>query len=78
MDKTLKRRNLSGIYIFETFEGEEKRQPTCFEDCTEATQDKWLESLEVEALKNLAKQLAKTLIAISDYAGVTAGGEDEQ
>lgn len=78
MDKTLKRRNLSGIYIFETFEGEEKRQPTCFEDCTETTQDKWLESLEVKALKNLAKQLAETLIAVADYAGVTTGGEDEQ
>ena len=78
MDKNLKRRNLSGIYIFETFEGEEKRQPTCFEDCTEITQDKWLDSLEKQALKNLAKQLAGTLIQVADFAGVVNGGEDEQ
>jgi len=78
MDKNLKRRNLSGIYIFETFEGEEKHQPTCFEDCTEATQDKWLDSLESEALKNLAKHLAKTLIQVADFARVVNGGEDEQ
>lgn len=29
----LKRRDLSGIYIFDTFPGEQKRQPTCIEDC---------------------------------------------
>lgn len=64
------RRNLSGIFIFEKFEGEDKREPTCFEDCTEATQDKWLASLEPEALKNLAKQLASTLVEVADFAGV--------
>lgn len=57
----LERRNISGIYIFDTYPGEEKRQPTCFEDCQEETQDKWLDSLEPEALKNLSKQLAKKL-----------------
>jgi hypothetical protein len=70
------RRNLSGIFIFEQFEGEEKRQPTCFEDCTEATQDKWLNTLGVEALKNLSKQLAGTLIGVADFAGI-ARAEDE-
>lgn len=64
------RRNLSGIYIFEKFEDDDKRQPTCFEDCTEATQDKWLESLEPEALRNLAKQLGKTLVEVADFAGI--------
>jgi hypothetical protein len=67
----MKRRNLSGIYIFEQFEGEEQREPTCFEDCTEATQDKWLDSLKPEALKNLAKQLATTLVETADYAGIS-------
>lgn len=62
----MKRRNLSGIYIFEKFEDDEKRQPTCFEDCTEATQDKWLSELEPEAVINLAKQLGKTLKDIGD------------
>jgi hypothetical protein len=70
-NKTL-RRNLSGIYIFEQFEGEEHRQPTCFEDCTEAKQDEWLESLEPEALRNLAKQLGKTLRGIGDHFDIAA------
>jgi hypothetical protein len=70
------RRNLSGIYIFEKFEDEEKRQPTVFEDCTEETQDRWLESLEPEALKNLAKQLGKTVRSIGDQFDIIAG-EDE-
>ena len=35
----MRRRNLSGIYIFEKFEDEKKREPTCFEDCSEETQD---------------------------------------
>jgi hypothetical protein len=55
------RRNLTGIYIFDKFEGEEKRQPTCFEDYQESTQDKWLESLEREALVSLAKHLGNTI-----------------
>ena len=66
----MKRRNLSGIYIFEQFDTDRQRQPTCFEDCTEATQNKWLDSLELEALKNLAKKLANTLIEVADFAGI--------
>jgi len=72
-----KRRNLSGVYIFEQFEDEPKRQPTCFEDCTEATQDKWLDTLEKESLKNLAKHLAGTLIEVADFSGIAKGGEDD-
>jgi hypothetical protein len=60
------RRNLTGIYIFDKFEGEEKRQPTCFEDCKEITQDKWLEGLEREALVSLAKKLGKIIKDIGD------------
>lgn len=66
MENLIRRRNLSGIYIFERFEEEEKREPTVFEDCTEETQDKWLNSLDSEALKSLAKQLANTLRKIGD------------
>lgn len=62
----MKRRNISGIYIFEKFEGEDRRQPTCFEDCNEKTQDEWLDSLDVEALKRLSKQLAETIKEISE------------
>ena len=60
----MNRRNLSGIYIFHKFEDEERKEPTCFEDCPEEKQDEWLNSLEVEALKNLSKHLAKTLKTI--------------
>ena len=62
----MKRRNLSGIYIFEKFEDDEKRQPTCFEDCKEETQDQWLEGLEVKALKFLVKRLGKTIREIGE------------
>jgi hypothetical protein len=72
----MKRRNLSGIFIFEQFEGEEKREPTCFEDCTEATQDKWLDSLDNESLKNLSKQLAGTLIGVADFAGIARNNNE--
>lgn len=60
------RRNLSGVFIFEQFEGEEKRQPTCFEDCTEATQNKWLNDMSNENLISLAKHLAKTINDIAE------------
>jgi len=72
----MKRRNLSGIYIFEQFDTDNKREPTCFEDCTEETQDKWLDSLEPEAVKYLAKKLANKLIEVADFAGIK-GGKNE-
>lgn len=71
MENIIRRRNLSGIYIFERFEEEEKRKPTVFEDCTEETQDKWLNSLDPEAVKSLAKQLANTLRKIGDQFDLT-------
>jgi len=72
----MKRRNLSGIYIFEQFDTDNKREPTCFEDCTEETQDKWLDSLEPKAVKYLAKKLANKLIEVADFAGIK-GGKNE-
>ena len=67
------RRNLTGIYIFDKFDGEKKRQPTCFEDCQENTQDKWLESLGREALVDLAKKLGKTIKDIGDQLDLMRG-----
>jgi hypothetical protein len=66
MSKEVKRRNLSGVYIFHKFDDEERREPTCFEDCPEEKQDEWLETLGPESLKNLAKHLASTLKKIGD------------
>ena len=57
----MNRRNLSGVYIFHKFEDEENKKPTCFEDLPEEKQDEWLNTLEPEAVKNLAKHLANTL-----------------
>ena len=71
-----KRRNLSGIFIFDTLEGDDKREPTCFEECREETQDEWLDSLEPEALKTLAKMLGNTLKDLGDQLDVTR--EDEE
>jgi hypothetical protein len=68
--KMNKRRNLSGIFIFEKFEGEEKRLPTCYEDCTEATQEEWLKSLSKEQLISLAKNVGKTLREIGDMLNI--------
>lgn len=67
-----KRRNLSGIYIFDKFPEDEKRQPTCLEDCQKETRNKWLESLEREALINCIEHLCKTIRNISDQFGIIA------
>lgn len=66
------RRNISGIYIFHKFEDEERREPTVFEDCPETRQDEWLLSLDTEALKNLAKQLGRTIRSIGDQLDLYA------
>lgn len=38
----LKRRNITGIYIFDKFPTDEKRQPTCIEDCQQETRRQWV------------------------------------
>lgn len=57
----MKRRNLSGIYIFDTLEGDEKRKPTCIEDCKKETLDEWLETLSKEALIRTVSHLCNTI-----------------
>lgn len=66
MKQKTNRRNLSGIYIFHKFDEDEKQKPTCFEDCPEEVQDKWLKSLTPTATRNLSKIFAKTLREIGD------------
>jgi hypothetical protein len=70
------RRNLSGVFIFDTLPGDVKRQPTCFEDCTEEKQQEWLDSLTPEALKSLAIQLGKSLRTIGDQFDIMCGEEE--
>ena len=68
-----RRRNLSGIYIFHKFEDEDRRKPTCFEDCPIEKQDEWLNSLDPAAVKNLAKQLAGIIKEIGEKLDLVRG-----
>ena len=70
------RRNLSGIYIFDVLPGDKRRKPTVFEDCTEEKQQEWLDSLTVEALKNLSKMLGEKLRDIGDMFDIICGEEE--
>lgn len=67
MEKELKRRDLSGIYIFDTFPNEEKRQPTCIEDCQQETRRKWCMAQTQNCLRNTIKILAQTFMDTTDY-----------
>ena len=67
MATLLKRRDLSGIYIFDTFPGEEKRQPTCIEDCQQETRRKWCIAQTQDCLRDTIKHLAQTFKDTTDY-----------
>ena len=58
------RRNLSGVFILDRLPYESKKSPTCFEDCTTETQEKFMDSLDVEALKSLIRALSNTLAEV--------------
>jgi hypothetical protein len=75
MSQKINRRNLSGIYIFHKFDDEERREPTCFEDCPEEKQDEWMDSLEPSAVKQLAKLLANSLRKIGDKFDIVTSSE---
>lgn len=62
------RRNLSGIYIFDTLEGERKRKPTCIEDCNDETRREWLRSLSAQARINTANVLCDAILGVADFA----------
>ena len=60
------KRNITGIFIFED------KEPTCFEECREETQDKWLENLDKQMLIGLSKKLAKTINDIANQFNLQA------
>lgn len=74
--ENLKRRGLSGMYVFDTFPGETKRQPTCIEDCQEETRKKYLSGQEREFLVNTIEILCRTIRDISDQFGIIATDEE--
>ena len=78
MSKEIKRRNLSGIFIFDILPGDVRRQPTVFEDCTEEKQQEWLDSLTVEALHNLCKMLGRSLRGLGDRFDIMSGTEGDE
>ena len=73
----MERYNISGIYIFDKYPGEDKPKPTCFEDCSEEKQNEWLNSLDTDALKHLAKHLGKTIREIGDQCNIRGGQHEE-
>ncbi|CAB4151705.1 hypothetical protein UFOVP600_29 [uncultured Caudovirales phage] len=60
------KRNITGIFIFED------KEPTCFEECREETQDKYLENLDKQMMMNLSKKLAKTINDIANQFDLQA------
>ena len=63
----LKRRDLSGIFIFDTFPGEERRKPTCIEDCQQETRRKWCMSKTADYLRDTITLLAHTFKDLCNY-----------
>ena len=78
MAKELKRRDLSGIYIFDTFPGEKKRKPTCIEDCQYETMRKWCMAQTQDCLRDTIKHLAQTFKETTDYLVSEKCVTDEQ
>jgi len=57
-------RKLSGIFLYEKIDG--KIVPVCFEDCSKEKQEEFMNSLDLEGLKNLARMLAETVKELGD------------
>ncbi len=68
----MKKRNLSGIYIFDKFGDDEKETPTCIEECKEETLDKWIDSMDREGLIRIIKYLADVINKIGDEFNIQA------
>lgn len=67
MANELKRRDLSGIFIFDTLPGDNKRKPTCIEDCTPEKRRKWCLAQTQEALRDTIKKEAEAFTELCDY-----------
>ena len=73
----MKRRNLSGIYIFDKFPGEDHQVPTCIEDCQTKTLENlifkkdeyWLEFAETRLL-NTFNQMMNSIADFTDKEGM--------
>lgn len=75
--ENLRRRGMSGLYVFDKFPTDEKRTPTCLEDCQEETRKKYLEGQDEEFLINTIEILCETIRNMSDEFGICAVSSDE-
>lgn len=60
------RTDLSGIYIFDQLDGDEKQLPTCIEDCSEEKRVTWLNSLELQGLQKTRDILLESIKGVTD------------
>lgn len=74
--ENLRRRGMSGMYVFDKFPTDDKRQPTCIEDCQEETRRKYLEGQDSEFLINTIEILCETIRNMSDEFGICAITDD--
>jgi len=75
--KELKRRDLSGIYIYDTFPTDKRRKPTCIEDCQQETRREWCMAHIPDYLREAIKSLADTLKEIINYLVDEGCADDE-
>ena len=57
-ENNLNRRNISGIYIFDTFPTDLRETPTCIEDCQQRTRRNWCATKTPEYLNKVVIILA--------------------
>ena len=63
-----KRRDISGIYIWDQFPDDEKRQPTCIEDCKQETRRVWLmKRNDIVCAKQAIRMIYDSFLELCDY-----------
>ena len=74
----LKRRDLSGIFIFDTLPGDKKRKPTCVEDCTPENRREWCMTKDAAYLRQVITMEANTFKDVCNYLVEEKCVTDEQ
>ena len=74
----LKRRDLSGIFIFDTLPGDDRRKPTCVEDCTPEKRREWCLTKSPDYLREVIKEEAETFKEICNFLVEDKSMTDEQ
>lgn len=62
------RRGISGIYIFDKFPEDERRQPTCIEDCQQETRRAWvMQQEDTECAKDATTKIYDAFLGLCNY-----------